>query len=70
MADLNDRLLAAHATGDKEALVSLYAQASDAAATPRAAAFFLTQAYVFALDSGHPMASELLARLRACGADH
>lgn len=70
MSDLDARLLAAHAAGDKAALVTLYRQAAEAASGAAEAAsgaaatgFFLTQAYVFALDTGHPEASRLHARL-------
>lgn len=67
MSELNARLLAAHADGDKAALVGLYAEAADRANGRDAAAFFLTQAYVFALDCGHPDAAPLRARLVAMG---
>lgn len=63
MSDLDARLLAAHAAGDKAALVTLYRQAAEAASGAAATGFFLTQAYVFALDTGHPEASRLHARL-------
>lgn len=67
MSDLDDRLLRAHAAGAPEPLVTLYAEAADTAATPEAAGFYLTQAYVYALDAGHPMARDLRARLVALG---
>jgi hypothetical protein len=38
-------------------------------ATPRARAFYLTHAYVFALEAGDPRAAALKARLVAEGAD-
>ncbi len=64
---LDDRLLAAHAKQDKEALVGLYTDAAEAAADPDAACFFLTHAYVFALELGDPRAAALHARLKARG---
>lgn len=67
MNDLDARLLAAHEAGDRQALVALYTEAADGASDPAAAGFFLTQAYVFALDTGHPAAQHLRARLVADG---
>jgi hypothetical protein len=66
-AALEAALLAAHASGDRRALVGLYAQAADGAPSPAAAAFYLTQAYVLALDTAHPEAPRLHARLKAEG---
>lgn len=62
-AALNERLLAAHAAKDKAALVSLYTRAADVSATMDATCFYLTHAYIFALDLGDPRASALHARL-------
>lgn len=67
MNDLNDRLLAAHAEGAHDALVHLYAEAADRANDPAAEGFFLTHAYVFALERNHPDALRLKARLVASG---
>ena len=67
MSDLNDRLLAAHYADDKAALVSLYTRAAAAADGPDAAGFYLTHAYVFALELGHPDAPALRAELIAQG---
>ncbi len=67
MTDLNAQLLAAHAAGDHLALVALYAQAADGAADVNAACFFLTQAYVFALEQNAPQVAALRARLAAEG---
>jgi len=64
---LDAALLAAHAAGDGAALVGLYIQAAGAARDPAAAGFFLTQAYVFALEVRHPEAAGLRARLVASG---
>jgi hypothetical protein len=69
-AALDAALLAAHARGDRAALVGLYADAAEAgAAGPAEAAFFLTQAFVFALEAGDPRAQVLKARLVSLGAD-
>lgn len=64
--ELDARLLAAHACDDKEALVLLYTQAADAAESrhdTQAARFYLTHAYVFALDTGSAEYSALKLRL-------
>jgi len=65
--DLDIRLLEANAAGDKQALVTLYAQAADETANPGESWFFLTQAYVFALELDHPDLPALKARLVAAG---
>lgn len=62
---LEQDLLAAHADGDKYRLTELYERAADTADTEAAKYFFMTQAYVFALDCGHEKASELAERLRS-----
>ena len=69
MTALDDALLAAHAAGDTAALITLYAEAADAAATPDSAAFYLTHAYVFALEAGHADAPTLHQRLIDAGRD-
>ncbi len=63
MTDLDERLLAAHAARNHRALVDLYREAAEAAKTPDAAGFYLTHAYVFALEQDHPAAPALRARL-------
>ena len=63
MNGLNARLLAAHAAQDKAALVALYTEAADTATEVNARCFFLTHAYVFALDLGHAEVPTLRARL-------
>lgn len=65
MSDIDTRLLAAHAADDRTALVDLYAQAADGAETLDAACFYLTHAYVFALELGHKDAPTLHNRLAA-----
>jgi hypothetical protein len=67
MTELDARLLAAHAARDHQSLVVLYAEAADTAPTPEAAGFYLTHAYVFALEKAHPDAAGLKARLIAAG---
>jgi hypothetical protein len=67
MSTLDAQLLAAHAAGDKAALVALYRQAADAAASQDETAFFLTNAYIYALEIGHDQAAALRARLVAMG---
>ena len=67
MAELDARLLAAHAAGDRRALVMLYTEAADLTTDDSARGFFLTQAMVFALESGAPQAQDLRRRLIAMG---
>ncbi|MCA0870311.1 hypothetical protein LCL97_05720 [Seohaeicola saemankumensis] len=67
MSDLEARLLDAHMQSDKRSLVSLYTEAAHQAPTPDAAAFFLTQAYVYALETAHEDCSVLNDRLVAMG---
>lgn len=68
--DLERKLLAAHAAGDLAALVDGYAAAADlaeAAGDVNRACFFLTHAWVFALEAGDARADRLRARLVAHG---
>jgi hypothetical protein len=67
MSPLHDALLAAHKSGDKSALVTLYSQAADTSDDVDAACFFLTHAYIFALETNHPDTSALYQRLNAYG---
>ena len=64
---LDAQLLAAHTQDDKTALVRLYTQAADSAGTLDAACFYLTHAYVFALEIDAPDQDALHARLRKHG---
>lgn len=64
---LDAQFLAAHAADDKATLVDLYTQAADQADTLDAACFYLTHAYVFALEINAPTTADLFARLRAHG---
>lgn len=67
MSALDQHLLAAHAADDRRALVALYTQAADQAATQDAACFYLTHAYIFALETNHSSQNALHARLVAAG---
>ena len=69
MSDLDAALLAAHAAGDNRKLIELYKAAAEAADTPEQAAFYLTHAYVFALEAGDPVADTLHQRLVEMGRD-
>jgi hypothetical protein len=64
---LDDQLLLAHARDDRSALVGLYARAAEVANDRDAACFYLTHAYVFALEKGDPRAQVLHAQLKAEG---
>jgi hypothetical protein len=63
MIPLDTRLLAAHDANDSLALINLYTQAADQSGDIDAACFYLTHAYVFALECGSPKAAMLRARL-------
>jgi len=67
---LDVQLLAAHDAGDSGLLVGLYSRAAnleEAESNIDAACFYLTQAYVFGLETSHPDTTELHARLCALG---
>jgi hypothetical protein len=69
-AALDVALIAAHEAEDRPRLVALYTTAADgaeAAGDIDAACFYLTHAYVFALQAGDPRAAGLHARLKARG---
>ncbi|MGC1504755.1 MAG: hypothetical protein WA782_11520 [Sulfitobacter sp.] len=70
MNSIDAALLAAHAAGDGQAMMRLYALAAETAQTPDAAAFFLTHAYVFALETGHADAQRLHQQLVNAGREH
>lgn len=63
MTDLNTRLLQAHEAGDIKALAKLYEQAADEQTNEDAASFFLTHAYVHALEANLPNVDSLRQRL-------
>ena len=67
MTSLQDRLLDAHAQGDQMALVALYTEAADSNDVVDAACFYLTHAYIFALELGDPASETLFARLKVHG---
>ena len=67
MSDLDARMIAAHAARDQSALIRLYTEAADAANDLTATCFYLTHAYIFALESGAPEALDLRQRLIAHG---
>ena len=63
-------LLAAHAAGDHATVIRLYTaqgDAEEARGDVDAACFYLTHAYVFALETNHASAPLLHARLKAAG---
>ncbi|MEM9138748.1 MAG: hypothetical protein AAGB15_02870 [Pseudomonadota bacterium] len=67
---LEAAILAAHEAEDREALARLYGRAADLAEADGdidACCFFLTYAYVFALQADTPEAPSLHARLMAYG---
>ena len=69
-AALDAALLEAHAGGDVAALAALYRRAADLAegeGEDDACCFFLTQAWVFALDAGDAVADALHDRLAVRG---
>lgn len=67
MNDLHAQMMAAHGAGDLPALVTLYSAAADAAPDVDTACFYLTHAYVFALELGDARVTDLRARLVAQG---
>lgn len=69
MSTLDEALLAAHVAGDNETLVRLYRQAGEAALAEDEVqgCFYLTHAYVFALEAGMIEAEELRVILAARG---
>lgn len=67
MNDLDSRLLSAHLVQDAALLVTLYREAADQAHDRNAAGFYLTHAYVYALETGHADAAGLRETLIAQG---
>ncbi|WP_272010838.1 hypothetical protein [Roseovarius sp. ZX-A-9] len=67
MSDLDTAMIAAHEQQDSAALIRLYTRAADEANALDAACFYLTHAYVFALEAGAPEAATLRSRLIAHG---
>ena len=72
LSALDAALLEAHAAGDSTKLAALYTEAADQAEGKgdiEAACFYLTHAYVFALEAGLPVAGTLNRRLAGHGRD-
>ena len=67
MTDLHERLLAAHDADDRRGLITLYAEAAEATGDTDERCFFLTHAYVFALEAGDPRARHLALALAEHG---
>ncbi|MEO0496979.1 MAG: hypothetical protein AAF141_06355 [Pseudomonadota bacterium] len=70
LAAMDEQIMAAHAQHDFPALVHLYTCAADAAELADqqdAAAFYLTHAFVFALEAGASEAAALNKRLADIG---
>lgn len=70
MNALDAALITAHEAGDVAALIQLYTQAADemeAEGKIDAACFFLTHAYVFALEDGSARSADLHSRLVSYG---
>ena len=64
---LNEQLLKAHLEDDRKALASLYEDAANKATEKEATYFYLTQALVFALETGAPAQSRIATRLKKAG---
>ena len=64
---LDALLLDAHEAGDHRALIGLYSKAAQQAKTQEAACFYLTHAYIFALEQGDPRAVSLHQDLKSRG---
>lgn len=67
MSALDAAMIEAHARADPAALIALYTEAADQANSLDAACFYLTHAYVFALEAGADEARALHARLKRHG---
>ncbi|WP_299638929.1 hypothetical protein [uncultured Ruegeria sp.] len=73
LQELDDQLLQAHADNDLPALIRLYQEAASQAEQRQdhdAACFYLTHAFVFALEYGAPEADELNRKLYERGRAH
>lgn len=67
MSDLNQKILNAHDADARKDLVDLYKQAANQADTTDAECFFLTQAYIFGLETRHKAVPDLHNRLASYG---
>ena len=65
--DLNARISDAHARNDKDGLIKLYHQAAQDSQDADETCFFLTYAYIFALETGHPLTHDLAQKLQSYG---
>jgi hypothetical protein len=70
MKNLDERLFQAHADNDRSALITLYTEAADQACDVNTHCFFLTHAYVFALEAGAETATDLHRRLKHYGREY
>ena len=61
---LNAQILSAHAKGDTARLIELYYQASHKCKNIDEKCFFLTYAYVYALEVAHPLEGALYQALK------
>ncbi|MFK7875436.1 MAG: hypothetical protein AB8B71_06600 [Paracoccaceae bacterium] len=66
---LDAALLAAHSARDTHQLVSLYVAAADSAQHDTARKFYLTHAYVFALETDHPKTGAIRDQLVVLGSE-
>lgn len=67
---LDTAIINAHESGDRSGIMALYHEAAlrfEEDGLVDGAAFFLTQAYVFALEAGDSLATDIAAKLRAMG---
>jgi hypothetical protein len=67
MSELQRRLLFAHEEDDRKSLIALYTEAADQSNDIIEWSFFLTHAFVFALEAGDMRAPLLHDRLREMG---
>ncbi|MCV2892851.1 hypothetical protein [Lentibacter sp. XHP0401] len=67
MKDLHSRLLSAHEHDDHEELIVLYTEAADQSNDVIKESFFLTHAFVFALEADDVRADGLRDRLHGMG---
>ena len=68
--ELDARLIAAHKAGKSSTMAALYREAADMAEAEgdaERAAFFMTHAWIFALEAGDPVAEILDAALKDAG---
>ena len=66
---LNDKILRAHRNKNLSLLVELYDEAADAVLTHHEQNFFRVQAYIYALEVGHPLTPVLRKKLVEAGVE-